>query len=740
MSELPLPVDIPWKLIDVSSGMMKTGFCDGSQPPQWRPSVAVFAWEPDPEQVPHRCDTRVTYLKVSVTATGLQAPLTDDPQFDLNSELEFINDAGSFSSFLRGRYLACYGVLLNVSVFPEQDGAALGDYPHIVDFEPKNRELIQAVTQDGEALVGSASKVGTDRSFQQVSGTEIGLSHTGKYTSPESSAGKFEASHTISGKWTNTQTEQSSINTDASTERRERYATQTSLTQMYNLLSGYHLGTNRASFLMLPRPHTVQPTRFRTFVQGIRQIEGVQEFLLVVVSPDDSAGMRVEVELNTGHFPEQVPVAGPSTSYETRDLHMPVPVRVQGSGAVEGRNQVGNITRIIPLDDGWEVDPSRGDAGRGGVSSRGIQFSRGMHASDLKEIEYLVSDGRLTVTYRVERGLNAGDAQMTLYYDIHLRRAREFTGTGDERLGAGHFIGTRTRLCTQFTVEDGCVRRGETTVPPSDDGVDWVFESPVRLPESLARAPAQDFSRLSSAHALGTIQGLMNETASRQGSARPAAYAYTRSFSEELIANLMPDVSLGSLASGFPVLTQRFGQLGTLTLRQFMLQDVSVLAERLKTQTQAIVKARIALATHTAKQALFSDVAQAGQGFRLRLPGDILFAYDSSELSQQALDGLLAAARMIEAHPHASFRIIGHTDSRGSADYNQGLSERRAQAVAQALEQYFHISPDRMQLLGMGAVQPVAHNTQPDGSDSPEGRRLNRRVEIELVTSEQGSG
>ncbi len=734
MPELPLPVDIPWKLVDVSSGMMNTGFCDGDHPPEWRPSVAVFAYEPDQEQIPGRCGDRVCYLKVAVSVTGIQGPLNVDAQFDLESQIEFINDARSFNTMMLGRYLACYGVLLNVSVFPEDDDVPLSDYPHIVDFEPKNRELIQAVTESGEGLIGSSSKVGTDKSFQKVSGTEIGVSHTGKYTSPESQAGKFEASHTISGKWTNTNTETSSINTDASSERRERYSTQTTLTQMYNLLSGYHLGTNRATFLMLPRPHMVQPTRFRTFVHGIRQLEGVQEFLLVVVRPESMDSMRVEVALNTGHYLEQVSIPPPRTSYEERQIPMRVEVRVQGSGAVEGRTQIDTLSRVIPLEDGWEPDPTRGESGRGGVSTPSIFFSGGMHSSDLKQVEYHIAENQLFITYRIERGLNAGNDIMTMHFTIFLRRPRAFTGTGEEALGRGNFIGTRTRLCTGFTVQGGCIHRLDLPEPATP--LQFVNERPVHFVSELANAPDEVFARQAPRQALQTLQTFMSDTSRQADNTDASGYMFTRAFAEDLTEKMMPREMLRKRAAEVAELSGRFQNLGTLTLQQFMINDIGRIAKRLGVEPSEIVSARVGLAVSMMKQSEFGETVPIEDGLRLVLPVDLIFGFDSADVSQDARTGLLSAARMIEAYPDSKVRVVGHTDGLGSAGYNKKLSERRANAVLEVLVSEYGISPNRLVAIGKGMSHPVAHNTNPDGSDNPEGRRANRRVDIEIVVSQ----
>jgi hypothetical protein len=77
---------------------------------------------------------------------------------------------------------------------------------------------------------------------------------------------------------------------------------------MYNLLTGYHAGTNRAVFLMLPRPHILQPTDRRTFIQGLRVIEGIQEFFLIIPRSRDIEGLSVEASLETGHFPEDIDI------------------------------------------------------------------------------------------------------------------------------------------------------------------------------------------------------------------------------------------------------------------------------------------------------------------------------------------------------------------------------------------------------------------------------------------------
>lgn len=141
------------------------------------------------------------------------------------------------------------------------------------------------------------------------------------------------------------------------------------------------------------------------------------------------------------------------------------------------------------------------------------------------------------------------------------------------------------------------------------------------------------------------------------------------------------------------------------------------------------------------KQSL--QARETPQEIVIDLPSDVLFDFDKSSLRAEALPVLAQAAQLIAAYPQTPVCINGHTDSKGSHAYNQALSLRRAQAVATHLQR---VLPTRqLQMRGFGETQPVAANTQPDGSDHPEGRQRNRRVEIVIgtlgqITAGQGAG
>ena len=107
----------------------------------------------------------------------------------------------------------------------------------------------------------------------------------------------------------------------------------------------------------------------------------------------------------------------------------------------------------------------------------------------------------------------------------------------------------------------------------------------------------------------------------------------------------------------------------------------------------------------------------------------ITFANDSSVVPASADNILNKYAEFLKNNPYYSAKIVGYTDDRGSAAYNQKLSERRAKAVMNALIER-GVNPAQLSAIGMGELNPVASN------DTPEGRAQNRRIEAELTFKE----
>lgn len=116
-------------------------------------------------------------------------------------------------------------------------------------------------------------------------------------------------------------------------------------------------------------------------------------------------------------------------------------------------------------------------------------------------------------------------------------------------------------------------------------------------------------------------------------------------------------------------------------------------------------------------------IVNDGRSLTVTMPQDILFAVDSAVVNPASQADLRALANSLNAYPNSRVVVVGHTDSTGSAAHNQALSERRASSVASVLIQN-GVAPARITPVGRGENQPVATN------QTPEGRALNRRVEI----------
>lgn len=110
------------------------------------------------------------------------------------------------------------------------------------------------------------------------------------------------------------------------------------------------------------------------------------------------------------------------------------------------------------------------------------------------------------------------------------------------------------------------------------------------------------------------------------------------------------------------------------------------------------------------------------------------FAHDKAEVRHDSYPRLQNLARKMTEYPSAKVVLNGHTDSTGSASYNQALSQKRAAAVKAVLFNYYNVSPDRITTNGYGESRPIADNS------TAEGRARNRRVEAILkATSKEAA-
>jgi outer membrane protein OmpA-like peptidoglycan-associated protein len=120
------------------------------------------------------------------------------------------------------------------------------------------------------------------------------------------------------------------------------------------------------------------------------------------------------------------------------------------------------------------------------------------------------------------------------------------------------------------------------------------------------------------------------------------------------------------------------------------------------------------------------QVVRQGDNITLNMPGNITFAFDSSNLQSQFYPVLDNVAGTLNQYNQTVIEVAGHTDSVGTDAYNQKLSEKRANSVAAYLNGR-GVVQQRMIVVGAGKTRPIASN------DTDGGRAQNRRVEITIV-------
>ena len=125
------------------------------------------------------------------------------------------------------------------------------------------------------------------------------------------------------------------------------------------------------------------------------------------------------------------------------------------------------------------------------------------------------------------------------------------------------------------------------------------------------------------------------------------------------------------------------------------------------------------------------SVTRNGDNINLVMPGSITFATGSADLNPSFFGVLSSVSLVLKEYNRTIIDVSGHTDSTGSAQKNQVLSEQRASTVAQFLRSK-GILDQRIAATGYGSTHPVASN------DTAEGRQKNRRVELTLTPNRQG--
>lgn len=168
--------------------------------------------------------------------------------------------------------------------------------------------------------------------------------------------------------------------------------------------------------------------------------------------------------------------------------------------------------------------------------------------------------------------------------------------------------------------------------------------------------------------------------------------------------------------------TAKVNQLGE-ERRQVLLEARQQETEQARTEAQRAASRAEQLESELAQ--FQAQVRQTDRGVVLTL-GDVLFGFDKAELTPGSARNLTPLAEFLQEYPDRQVVVEGHTDSIGPEQYNEQLSEQRAQAVRDYLARN-GVDPDRVVTRGFGEQYPVASN------ENPGGRQQNRRVNVVIL-------
>ena len=176
-----------------------------------------------------------------------------------------------------------------------------------------------------------------------------------------------------------------------------------------------------------------------------------------------------------------------------------------------------------------------------------------------------------------------------------------------------------------------------------------------------------------------------------------------------------------------------FSAIGTgfaqdTTAKEIAKQEAALEKKRLELEKKSLELQEKELALEKAKMELQQQ--QSGRSLSMNLSGDVLFDYDKAVLKPAAEEALKKVAVVLSQFPESSVTVEGYTDSKGGKAVNLPLSRERALSVKEWLAKNGNIPAARITAKGFGEDNPVAPNTNADGSDNPAGRALNRRVTI----------
>jgi outer membrane protein OmpA-like peptidoglycan-associated protein len=164
------------------------------------------------------------------------------------------------------------------------------------------------------------------------------------------------------------------------------------------------------------------------------------------------------------------------------------------------------------------------------------------------------------------------------------------------------------------------------------------------------------------------------------------------------------------------------------TDKEIKKKEAELERQKLELEKKSIELQRKELDLEKAKQEL--QYQETGNSMSMNLAGDVLFDYEKAVLKPAAEEALQKVAVVLSLFPESNVTVEGYTDSKGGKAVNLPLSRERATAVKDWLVKNGGVPPKHISAKGFGEENPVAPNTNPDGSDNIAGRAKNRRVTI----------
>lgn len=125
-----------------------------------------------------------------------------------------------------------------------------------------------------------------------------------------------------------------------------------------------------------------------------------------------------------------------------------------------------------------------------------------------------------------------------------------------------------------------------------------------------------------------------------------------------------------------------------------------------------------------------AKIERVGEGIKITFDSGLLFDVNSSTLNNLSKQEINQLAKILQKYEDTNVMFSGHTDAKGSEEYNQTLSEKRATSVAEYTA-YMGVASERMTIVGYGETDPV------DSNETEVGRRNNRRVEVAIWANDK---